>query len=179
MNFDPMAYGPAIAGILALDGNGGRLMPLAAGRCSSREALAQLQAAKPEALFPRSRAPEAALSGLYLYFSCLDESHEISQSVESAEGAWWHGIMHRQEPDPGNAAYWFRRVGAHPIFPKLAGAAQNIGLTEGPWDAVKFVDICERARREPGSALERMALETQRAEWHLLFDYCAESRSAS
>jgi 5-methylcytosine-specific restriction endonuclease McrBC GTP-binding regulatory subunit McrB len=85
--------------------------------------------------------------------------------------------MHRQEPDPGNAAYWFRRVGAHPIFPKLAGAAQNIGLREGPWDPVKFIDICERARREPGSPLERMALETQRAEWQLLFDYCAASRS--
>ena len=173
-----MAYGPAIAGILALDGNGNRLMPLAAGRCCSAEALAKLQAADPKSLFPLSRAPEAALSGLYLYFSCLDQSHEIAQSIDSAEGAFWHGIMHRQEPDPGNAGYWFRQVPTHPIFADLAKTAQTIGLMDGPWDPIRFVDICERARRQPGSEVERMALETQRAEWQLLFDHCAAARSA-
>ena len=178
MKFDPDSYGPAVAGILALDGSGNRLMPLAGGRCSSAEALAKLQAAGPNTLFPKSRAPEAALSGLYLYFSCLDESHELSQSIESPEGAFWHGIMHRQEPDAGNAGYWFRRVTSHPIFPGLAQAAKNIGLTDGVWDPIQFVEICERARREPGSPLERMALETQRAEWQLLFDYCAAGGSA-
>jgi hypothetical protein len=171
MNFDPLSYGPQVAAILALDANGQRLMPLAAGRCSSQEALTQLQTTK--SLFPNSRFPEAALSGLYLYFSCLDESHNLSQSIETPEGAYWHGIMHRQEPDPANAAYWFRQVTTHPIFPALSEAAHTIGLTEGPWDPIGFVDICERARRDPGSPLERMTLETQRAEWQLLFDYCA------
>ena len=33
--FDPHAYGEEIAGILAMDGNGERLMPLAGGTCSS------------------------------------------------------------------------------------------------------------------------------------------------
>src|ERR1700738_4427087 len=102
MKFDPTAYGPSVAGILALDANGERLMPLAAGHCSSAEALAKLQAATPRDLFPNSRAPEAALSGLYLYFSCLDQSHEISQSIESPEGAYWHGAMHSQATDPAN-----------------------------------------------------------------------------
>ncbi len=165
MNFDPLSYGSTVAAI--------RLMPLAAGRCSSQEALTRLQTT--ESLFPHSRAPEAALAGLYLYFSCLDQSHEIAQSIDTPEGAYWHGIMHRQEPDPANAAYWFRQIPSHPIFPDLARAAHTIGLTEGPWDSIKFVDICERARRQPGSPLERMALETQRAEWQLLFDYCAAS----
>lgn len=179
MKFDPTAYGPAVASIFALDGNGERLMPLASGRCSSSEALAKLQATTPKSLFPHSRAPEAALSGLYLYFSCLDQSHEISQSVHSPEGAYWHGVMHRQEPDPGNAGYWFRQVATHPIFPELAKAAQTIGVMEAPWDPIRFVEICERARRQPGSPLERMALETQRAEWQLLFDYCAGQGSAA
>src|SRR5262249_5127120 len=77
MKFDPNAYGPAVAALLALDGNGERLMPLAAGRCSSPEALAKIQALTPATLFPGARAPEAALSGLYLYFSCIDQAHEV------------------------------------------------------------------------------------------------------
>src|SRR5262249_50019461 len=35
MKFDPTAYGPVVAALLALDGDGERLMPLASGRCSS------------------------------------------------------------------------------------------------------------------------------------------------
>jgi hypothetical protein len=38
--------------------------------------------------------------------------------------------------------------------------------------------MCERARQQqPGSGTERMALLTQRAEWQLLFDYCARAGS--
>ena len=36
--FDPHAYGDEIAGILAFDGNGERLMPLAGGTCNSADA---------------------------------------------------------------------------------------------------------------------------------------------
>jgi hypothetical protein len=185
MKFDPQAYGPEVAGILALDGNGERLMPLASGRCSSREALTKLRTAKAVDLFPHSRVPEAALGGLYLYFSCLDQSHEISQSIQSAEGSYWHGILHRQEPDPDNARYWFRQVPSHPIFVDFARAAVDIekrfpdsGLSsDGRWDPIRFVGVCERAGREPGSPLCQAALEMQRAEWHLLFDHCASDGS--
>ena len=177
MKFDPTAYGPLVAGILALDGNGERLMPLAEGRCSSAEALARIKSASPQELFPHSRQPQAALSGLYLYFSCIDEAHEIAQSVNTAEGSYWHGIVHRQEPDPDNARYWFRRLGSHPIFADLARSAQELGLAKGQWDPARFVEMCESARREPASPLARMALETQRAEWQLLFDYCARGES--
>lgn len=187
MKFDSTAYGPMVAAILALDGNGERLMPLASGRCSSTEALKRIEATEPKALFPNSRASLAALSGLYLYFSCLDKSHEVAQSVESSDGAYWHGIVHRQEPDPGNARYWFRRVGSHPIFHDLASEAWRIAerfpaaqvSLDGPWDPIRFVDICEQALRQSGSPLTRMALEMQRAEWQLLFDYCASEGSAA
>src|SRR5258708_4407638 len=87
MPFDPAAYGDEVAGILALDGNGERLMPLAMGHCSSGHARQRLGAAKAPLLFPGSLSPEAALCGLYLYFSCLDEAHEIAQDISTPEGA--------------------------------------------------------------------------------------------
>lgn len=173
MEFNPRAYGEDVAAILAMDGGGQRLMPLAKGRCSSDRAYQALKTSAGK-LFQGSQAPEAAMSGLYLYFSCLDEAHEIAQEIHTAEGSFWHAIMHRQEPDPGNSGYWFSRLGAHPIFPALRAAAAEIGVSFGArWDPHAFIDLCERARRQPGSEIERQALVVQRAEWQLLFDYCA------
>jgi hypothetical protein len=169
--FDPAAYGPDVHAILALDGSGDRLMPLTRSACSSSRALIALKTTNAGALFPDSRAPEAALAGLYLYFSCWDEAHEIAQNVASAEGSYWHAIVHRQEPDDGNSAYWFRQVGQHPIFLDLAAAA---GVAR--WDPIGFIELCGKARSEPGSDLERQTLELQRAEWQLLFDFCAAAR---
>lgn len=174
MAFSSTDYGPGVASLLALDGGGERLMPLASGRCSSPEALRRLRACSAAELFPGARAPEAALAGLYLYFSCLEESHSLAQQIGGAEGSFWHGIMHRQEPDAGNAAYWFRRVGAHPVFPALREAALGLGYPAGPrWDPFGFIHSCEEARARPGSEQERIALAVQRAEWQLLFDWCA------
>src|SRR5947209_7339283 len=123
MPFDPKAYGDQVAAILALDGDGARPMPLTRSRCSSERAYTLLKAAEAKALFPNSRAPEAALAGLYFYFNCWDEAHEVAQNVASPEGSYWHAIVHRQEPDAGNSGYWFHRVGDHPVFPALAKAA--------------------------------------------------------
>ena len=96
------------------------------------------------------------MSGLYLYFSCLDEAHSIAQDLPSVEGSYWHGIMHRQEPDPGNAGYWFRHLGRHPIFPALRERAEAIGIESGNnWDPLAFVSYCEEARKRPGSPEER------------------------
>src|ERR1700694_3407702 len=128
IQFDPTGYGKEVAAILALDGNGERLMPLAMGRCSSDRARQLLQSKTAAELFPQAHAPEATLSGLYLYFSCLEEAHTIAQEIATAEGSYWHGIMHRQEPDAGNAGYWFRQVGTHAIFPALREAAAEIGV---------------------------------------------------
>jgi len=180
MPFDATAYGPEVAEILALDSNGERLMPLAEGQCSNDAAYRRLRATTARRVLPSARAPEAAFSGLFLYFSCLDDAHKIAQEIDTADGSYWHGIMHRQEPDPGNAGYWFRRVGSHAIFPALRLRAAEIALPRGlqvadPWDPFAFIDLCERARRQPGSALEEAALEIQRAEWQLLFDHCARN----
>ena len=62
----------------------------------------------------------ALLSGLYLCNGSLEKSHALAQSVHDATGSYWHGIMHRMEPDYGNSRYWFRRTGRHPVFGRLA-----------------------------------------------------------
>jgi len=175
--FDPLNYGPRVGEILNLDGRGGRLMPLAAGRCSSAQARELLRSSNSSDLFPGARAPEAAMSGLYLYFSCLDEAHTIAQAIETPDGSFWHGIMHRQEPDAGNAGYWFRRVGKHAIFPELSNAAQALGYPPGSaWDPIAFIDACEEARRHPGSDRELLLQKVQLAEWQLLFHHCAKAK---
>jgi hypothetical protein len=183
--FNPTAYGPHIAEILALDQDGERLIPLVSGNCSSLEARSRLTGQRGADLFPQAFAPDAALAGLWLYFSCLDECHQLAQDIHSPEGSFWHAILHRQEPDSGNAAYWFRRVGQHPLFPELCHAAGEIIAqhpdaefrTGGKWDPFSFVMFCERARQQPNSPSERTALEIQRVEWQLLFDRCARPRS--
>lgn len=187
MEFNPNRYGPAVAEILALDGSGNRLMPLAMGRSSSAEAERRLDQTSAAALFGEARAPGAAYAGLYLYFSCLDRSHQLSQDIATADGSFWHGIMHRQEPDAGNAAYWFHRVGRHPVYPVLLEVASAVverlpgsGISFGEtWDAVTFIHYCEEARRVPGTPMEQASLEIQRAEWQILFDYCARPAGRS
>jgi hypothetical protein len=133
---------------------------------------------EPTARGPIAAAPvpELARAGLYLYAGLWDEAHEVAQSIETRDGSYWHAIVHRQEPDAGNASYWFRQVGQHPIFPELAKRAAAIEPSlPGTWDPYAFIDYCERAARNPGSDLERRAIEIQQAEWELLFDYCLSS----
>jgi hypothetical protein len=177
MSFDPRTYGSAVAAILHLGDDGQRLMALTAEECVSDGARRLIREAGANQLFPQSRAPEAAVSGLYLYFGCWTEAHAMAQEIATPEGSYWHAIVHRQEPDAGNAGYWFRQAGAHAIFPALREVAGEIGIDMGPWwKPEAFVELCERARRSPGSELERQAREVQRAEWQLLFDYCAQVR---
>jgi hypothetical protein len=174
MSFDPKLFSDEVAALLALYGNGNRLMPLAEGRCSNPEAHEVIGRASAETLFPGARDPKAALAGLYLYFSCLDEAHSVAQDVPSREGSFWHGILHRQEPDAANAAYWFRQVGKHPVFPELRQRAAASGVDFGSsWDPFAFIRYCETSRTQPGSQAERQAMEVQLVEWQLLFHYCA------
>ena len=183
MEFDPSSYGPDVAGVLALDGDGQRLMPLTCGACSSEEAHRILKAVQPAALFPDAKEPAAPMAGLWLYFSCFEEAHQLIDDPKTSDGEFWHAILHRQEPDPGNSAYWFRKTGQHPIFGDLAIATAKIlrahpeaEFRTGRWDPFAFIQFCERARLQPGSVQERAAMEIQRAEWQLLFDYSARAQ---
>ena len=180
MVFDAARYGETIAQILALDGSGNRLLPLVCGKCTPAGARAALAAQRPAGFFPAAFSAAGAMSGLWLYFSCFDECHGVCQDLPTAEGSYWHAILHRQEPDAGNASYWFHRVGRHAIFPDLAASASERGFTRAgdAWDPFAFVDFCERARSAGEQSSEhRIALAVQLAEWQLLFDYCARPRS--
>jgi len=113
-----------------------------------------------DVLFPGARHGQAALAGLLLRVGCWPESHEVSQDIQSAEGSYWHAIVHRMEPDSSNAAYWFRRVGQHAIFPELFRLAAEILKNGGPkhwrpkatWDPFLFIDWCDEAREKGGEA---------------------------
>ena len=164
-----------------------RLNPLGPG-VPDRSQEGRLAGLTPEAvvapapLIDRQMA-SACLAGLWLHYDFLDRSHEISQSIETAEGSYWHAIMHRREGDFDNAKYWFRRVGAHPTFAALVADAARLACEEQPdpagrflreqtaWDAYRFVDLC-RACAAGRSTSERLCRLIQRREWQLLFDYC-------
>lgn len=182
-DFDPTRYGPEVARILALDGNGRRLIPLTSAGCSSEQARTILKTSPSHQLFPGLKAVAAPVAGLWTYFSCFAQAHELASASGTQECELWHAILHRQEPDAGNAAYWFRKAGPHPSFAALAREANRIlknipeaEFSVGDWDPLAFVTFCERARGEGGPANQRAALEIQRAEWQILFDYCARPR---
>lgn len=162
MPFDLDVYGPEIAAILGA----AHPMPLvrgASGTATVRQAIS------------RATLPESARAGLYLHAGLWEDAHETAQSINTSEGSYWHAIVHRQEPDAGNASYWFRRVGQHAIFPALAQRASGVDAAlSGRWDPNAFIDYCERAARQ-GGEFERRAIEIQQAEWELLFDYCFNS----
>lgn len=133
---------------------------------------------------------EALNAGLLQINDYLDESHNRSQSIEGegqdVNGDYWHGIMHRREPDYGNGKYWFRRVGHHPCFdflPELADQALNecnspdaehwkSRLTQpSGWDGAAFIDLCQAADRSFDPELATAAKRIQWAEMLLLLDH--------
>ena len=126
----------------------------------------------------------AALAGLWLWHDFLDESHTISQSIETPEGSFWHAIMHRREGDFWNSKYWLRRVGRHESFELIAASARAIvsaverpdtfhKVIEGGWDPMAFVDLCETLHGRPDDPAYATAVSLQKQEWYALFACCA------
>lgn len=164
--------------------------PLGPGtpHAAAREALAAIDVdalAAGRRVVDREMA-QGAVAGLWLRHNYLDESHEISQGLSDRAGAYWHGMMHRREPDPGNAKYWFRRVGRHAIFAELATVAAALAggdpqaakrdfagkylLAGDAWDAMAWIDLCDAARRQVNGC-ESLCEAIQAEEWRLLFEH--------
>lgn len=116
-------------------------------------------------------------AGLFLYFDCLEESHNLSQELRDQDGSYWHGLMHRREPDAFNAKYWFRKVGNHAIFEPMMSfwnqVASESKAKVSPvksFDPAYFTDLCEEARVKPGSTLEEFCRIIQREEYLMLLE---------
>jgi hypothetical protein len=129
-----------------------------------------------------SRKP-LVLGLLFLWHDHLNESHEISQDLETAEGSLLHGMMHRREPDYWNSKYWFRRAGTHSIHEAMTQPVREFldqsnapevacaVLGSGKWDPLGFVDACQHASGGPHPVLERL----QQIEFLTFFDYLTSS----
>ena len=96
----------------------------------SRDELLELAAAFCKANGMEENTRRLLQSAALLWHDDLDGSHEISQGVQTTDGSFLHGIMHRREPDNSNAKYWFRRVGDHPSFPALAVAVRDFAAAD-------------------------------------------------
>jgi len=164
-----------------------RLIPLDAGAPNTKvqstlAALTIEKAFAPNAIADADMA-RACLAGIWLHHNFLEESHTISQSIATTAGSYWHGLMHRREPDFPNSKYWFHRVGEHPIFVPLHCAAAELAATHAReastdflrnqprWDPFAFIDLCEKCIKRQSPA-EKLCRQIQQAEWNLLFDYC-------
>jgi len=115
----------------------------------------------------------------------IDDAHKIAQSDESAEGSYWHALVHRSEGDFDNSLYWFGRVGSHAIFPKLREEVARLResavggsdaktldslLSGRNWSPRRFVDLCGHAvagERDDFELLQAVAA----IEYNLLMSY--------
>jgi hypothetical protein len=151
--------------------NGAAEMPLAGGvrddKLADQLRSFDLATAAAPRLIRDADAAHACLAGLWLLANNLDRAHRISQNLNTPEGSFWHGIMHRREGDFANAKYWFHRVDNHPVFAVLTAAVGQV------WDPFTFVDQVE-ARVMRGLGDEEKLIKWQRCEWDALFQHCLQ-----
>lgn len=86
---------------------------------------------------------------MFLINGDWSRAHETAQALQSPAAAYWHALVHRQEPDFSNSKYWLRQAGASPVHARLLEAARAEGKLEvvapnGVWDAMRFTDCYAR-----------------------------------
>ncbi len=135
---------------------------------------------------------------LYLKNDDLAVSHAIFQQVgrdeRSATTCYWHGIVHRREPDFNNARGWFQKAEglvAGPVLNQAIctllqqaiqmpdyGKARDVALVflrhlknRETWDGLYFLNLCQRCNNENDEALQRLLEDIQEKEFEVLFDW--------
>lgn len=153
-----------------------------------RTQLEQLQSLATQSIWQQrsqvdSQMASAALSGLWLWHGFLEQAHELCQDIPTAEGSYWHGIMHRIEGDFWNAKYWMRRAGRHPVHSQILSDISHLSLPitsstvtevlkKSDWDAEDFVDACERSIDGSHEEQTLACRWIQTVEWRCLMLYC-------
>ncbi len=187
--FQTEAYGPVFQELIS----GDRINDLGPGK-ENQELYVKLKGLDLDQAFGHTKVKNqdmarCCIAAVWLLHNFLEESHTISQGVKTSSGSYWHGIMHRREPDASNSKYWFRNTGNHPIFPELNNSAKKIASeyssssaastlqSQGKWDPFAFIDLCESSRGK-GNEDEAFCQQIQKHEWELLFDYCYQNAVA-
>ena len=137
-------------------------------------------------------------NALYQKNDDLDAAHQICQWVgESSslpEISYWHGIIHRREPDIHNARNWFQKAQGlaandvlyQAIYSHLQRAIQipNYGeardtayqfrqhlQNHGTWDALYFLNLCELYLQNKDPNLQKLLEDIQAIEFKTLFHW--------
>jgi hypothetical protein len=181
--FSPTNFGPVLAALLCGDRcralNAGSPDPLMRTKLKGVTLANAFAHAK---VMDRDMAL-CCLAGLWLLHDFLDDSHTISQAVDTSSGSFLHGVMHRREGDFSNAKYWFRRVDSHEVLENLGpsvieladnAASKSIAdrlVPRGQFDPYAMVDACQSALRA-GDDAEAFCRRVQQAEWEFLFAHC-------
>ncbi len=188
-----VSYTSAIADVINKLETGNPLPPLVPENAWNNELTDKLVDVPLEDLFQGQSLKDdiyagAIKSGLLLWNDDLNASHDISQELTNNTGSYWHGIMHRREPDYSNAKYWFGKVGTHPIYPALreraitvAKEAQNPSdalsqiaqaiEAQEHWDPYQFIDWCQAAENDTNTDVTHFLQQVQAEEIKLLLAY--------
>lgn len=133
-----------------------------------------------------SEVSELIRALLLLWHDHHDHAHALVQERETPDGNLIHAILHRREPDYGNASYWFHRVGEHACYDQLAKQTKAFLNKEAPsapshvmaivdgdrWVPDAFIAACRQANSSRSQAAERLMLQKiQALETRVLLRY--------
>lgn len=127
---------------------------------------------------PASAVDYRALQALILlWHDHWEAAHERVQESQTPDGWLVHALVHRREPDPWNAKYWWRRTGSHRALRTLSQRTRpwfrQSGLEswserlirEGVWNPFEFVDLIGAVLAAGDPALIRHARALQQIEF--------------